>query len=85
MSARGEQRRLQLRSQGSQRRALAWARRAGFTERQAPWAAVIASSLKTGRKGAPVFAADVQPLLSAQHPHLFENPVQGRLWDDAAF
>jgi hypothetical protein len=64
------------RSEVSRKQAFKWARTAGFSEAQVPWAALCAISLKSGRKGAPVFAGDVWRNLSVQHPHLFENPAQ---------
>lgn len=69
----------QKRSDASRTKALRWARKVGFSEVQAPWAAVCAASLKSGRHGAPVFADDVRLNLSVQHPHLFSDPAQLRL------
>lgn len=69
----------QKRSDASRTKALSWARKAGFTEAQAPWAALCAVSLKMGRKGAPVFAGDVVGRLSVQYPHLFVDPAQLQL------
>lgn len=68
------------RSQLSQSKALRWAQKVGFTERQAPWAAVAAVSLKAGRHGAPVFAGEIHSALSVQHPHLFSDPAQLEMW-----
>lgn len=67
------------RSAVSRKQAMKWALSVGFSERQAPWAAVCAVSLKAGRQGAPVFASEVLSNLTAQYPALFDNRAQLQL------